>query len=238
MTSAPFHYVGTELETFAQARNWKSYLRQVLAPFIRGHVLEVGAGIGSSTEILCTGSESSWLCLEPDPVLVSHLTRRVEMGSLPGNCIVMQGQLSEGRRWGKFDTILYIDVLEHIERDDEELRTATDRLTEGGNLAIVAPAHQWLYAPFDAAIGHFRRYSLRQLESKAPANLKCVWAGYLDSAGILASLANRCFVPSGTPSKAAVRMWDRLLVPLSQLLDRICGYRAGKTVVVVWKKQN
>ena len=55
-------YIGTELELFAEARNWKSYLKRHFEPFIRGDVLEVGAGIGSTTAVLANSAARSWLC--------------------------------------------------------------------------------------------------------------------------------------------------------------------------------
>ena len=57
----------------------------------------------------------------------------------------------------KYDTILYIDVLEHIEDDYAEIKHAMGLLTSGGRIIIVSPAHNWLYNPCDKAVGHFRR---------------------------------------------------------------------------------
>jgi len=65
---------GTELDLFSHASNWKSYWAKFIIPFIRGHVLEVGAGIGSSTLALSTCSYTSWTCLEPDPELATQLS--------------------------------------------------------------------------------------------------------------------------------------------------------------------
>jgi protein-L-isoaspartate O-methyltransferase len=60
-------YVGTELELFCDANNWKAYFRDLLAPYPGGDVLEVGAGVGATTRVLCDGLQTSWLALEPDP---------------------------------------------------------------------------------------------------------------------------------------------------------------------------
>ena len=68
-----YEYVGGELDLFARAVNWKRYFRSELAPFIRGDVLEVGAGIGEPTRHLGDGRQRTWLCLEPDPRLAGRL---------------------------------------------------------------------------------------------------------------------------------------------------------------------
>src|SRR3954449_7275000 len=66
----PFEYVGDELEVFAGAVRWKRYFGTQLRPFIRGNVLEVGAGLGSTTKVLYQDEVESWTCLEPDVKLV------------------------------------------------------------------------------------------------------------------------------------------------------------------------
>ena len=71
--NAPFEYPGSELDVFAGAARWKRYFAAHLRPFIRGRVLEVGAGIGAVTRTLCTGSEEAWTCLEPDARLAARL---------------------------------------------------------------------------------------------------------------------------------------------------------------------
>jgi hypothetical protein len=70
---AELDYVGGELGLFAAATNWKSYYGRLLEPFIKGNVLEVGAGIGGTMPFLWNDSVSSWLCLEPDPALALEL---------------------------------------------------------------------------------------------------------------------------------------------------------------------
>lgn len=69
--------VGTELDLFAAAENWKRYWRSHLRAFVRGVVLEVGAGIGSNTRLLADTDWSTWTCLEPDPRLRTDLQSHV-----------------------------------------------------------------------------------------------------------------------------------------------------------------
>jgi 2-polyprenyl-3-methyl-5-hydroxy-6-metoxy-1,4-benzoquinol methylase len=67
-----------------------------------------------------------------------------------------------------FDAIVYINVLEHIEADAEELALAKELLRPGGSVLIVVPAHQWLYARVDQLTGHFRRYSKKLCARPSP----------------------------------------------------------------------
>ena len=232
--AASFTYQGDELTLFASAHNWKHYFADALRPYIGRRVLEVGAGIGGTTQALCTGREESWICLEPDADLVKTLGAKQKNGELPPVCAVRQGVLDDLGLDDRFDTIVYIDVLEHIERDREELAGAAAHLLPGGRLVVLVPAFQWLYTNFDAAIGHFRRYTRSQLVALTPPSLAVKSAFYLDSVGMLASAANRLLLSSGMPSAAQIKLWDGVLVPISLVVDRLIGRNFGRSVVIVW----
>ncbi|MEQ1946095.1 MAG: methyltransferase domain-containing protein [Bryobacteraceae bacterium] len=225
-----FKYVGCELDLFATVRNWKSYWASQVQPFVRGDVLEVGAGIGANTPIIDRGPRGRWLRLEPDPLLFSRLPQTAGYED-------MQGTLQDLERRGQFDTILYIDVLEHIEDDRAELQEAAARLRQGGRLIVLAPAHQFLFSPFDASIGHFRRYNRTLLKKIGPVNLRLERLHYLDSAGLAVSVANRLLLRQSLPSGGQLRFWDQYLIPLSRVIDKCTARCVGKTIFAVWQRE-
>ncbi|HOW17923.1 MAG TPA: class I SAM-dependent methyltransferase [Phycisphaerae bacterium] len=230
-----YRYVGQELELFALATNWKRYFRRHLRPFIRGDVLEVGSGIGSVTRVLCEAHHRSWTCLEPDATLAGRLAGALRCRPLPVRVEVLTGTTADLPPQRLFDSILYIDVLEHIEDDGGELKTAAGHLCPGGSLVVLAPAHPRLYSEFDAAVGHFRRYDRSSLSAVSPPGLRIERLYYLDSVGCLASMANRLLLRQGMPTRRQIRLWDGLFVSLSRLADPLLGYRLGKTIVGVWR---
>jgi SAM-dependent methyltransferase len=232
-----YEYVGSELTRFKHVRNWKRYFRSQLAPYVRGDVLEVGAGIGSTTLAVFTPACTSWTCLEPDPALAAELGESVSdlrdvRGCAPRIQIGFVAGLEPSLH---YDSILYIDTLEHVDRDAEELAAAARHLRPGGTIAVLAPAHQWLYTPFDRSIGHYRRYSIESLRASAPPGLQLVRARYLDVIGVIALLANRVCMRSAMPSAAQLAVWDTWFVPVSRALDPVCAYRIGKSVLCVWR---
>jgi hypothetical protein len=232
VTYDPSHYVGTELELFAQATRWKKYFSRSIARWVQGDVLEVGAGIATNTRELHGPHVKSWLCLEPDAALAGQATAAVAGLSA---CRVVVGTTATAELTS-YDSILYIDVLEHIEDDRGELVRAAAHLRENGYLVVLCPAHQGLYSELDKAVGHFRRYDAKSLAACGPASLRLKSAFYLDSVGMLASLANRAVLKQGTPSIGQIKVWDRFMVPLSRLLDPCTGRRLGKSVVAVWQR--
>jgi SAM-dependent methyltransferase len=236
MSSNDFVYVGTELDLFAQAENWKGYYGKFLRRRIAGRVLEVGAGIGGTTRILWNDKVERWLCLEPDAQLHGQLAAQSERGELPAGCEVRLGTLADLPADEQFQTILYIDVLEHIEDDQGEVEHAARHLAPGGHLIVLAPAHNWLFSPFDRAVGHFRRYNRPGLLKLGVSGLVAVAARYFDSVGMLASLANKALLRASSPTVSQIRLWDRVMVPCSRVLDPVLGHSLGKTVVVIWQR--
>lgn len=231
-----FQYIGQELDVFSYAKNWKQYWFEMIRPFIGDRVLEVGAGIGSNTEIAHQVSFEQWLCLEPDQGLVDGIQRKYDAGLLHEKIELLCGTLSDVNPARKFDTLLYIDVLEHIETDQEELKIAMQHLDLNGRVIIVAPAHNYLYSDFDRAIGHFRRYNRGMIDAIVPYNAKIEKMLYLDSVGFFASLANRIFLKEKSPSKNQINFWDKYLVSSSKIIDPLIRFSAGKTIVAVIKK--
>ena len=225
-----FAYAGSELDIFEKAVHWKRYFARHMAPYIRGEVLEAGAGIGANLKMFSHLDFQRWTCLEPDRELADRLR-----ASLPRDAryetVVGTLQDLPGRR---FDTILYIDVLEHIEDDHAEMRRAAAHLKPGGAVIVLSPAHQWLFTPFDAAIGHFRRYSKRTLAAAGSPELTREKLIYLDTVGLAASAANRLFLKSAMPTHSQIQTWDRLMVPLSRFIDPLLCYQVGKSVLGVW----
>ncbi len=231
-----FTYPGSELDLFAAVDNWKTYWSRRMRPYVRGDVLEVGAGIGSNTRYLDPGNCRRWVCLEPDAKLSGYLYGNMRRAPERENYEVVTGTIQNLDPDSLFDTILYIDVLEHIEDDREELRNAASRLRSDGRLIVLSPAHRWLFTPFDAAIGHFRRYNRPMLRQISPPELSLEQMAYLDSAGLLLSSANRMLLRQSMPTKAQLRIWDQYLIPISRIADRIFFDSLGKSIFAIWHK--
>lgn len=232
-----YTYVGSELELFRHATNWKAYYSSIIRPYFGDEVLEVGAGIGSTSKMLCKGDSKRWVCLEPDTVLAEQLNSLLVSGELPKCCSLKTGTLADLSSEEKFDTIIYIDVLEHIKDDRNEVKLAANRLKEGGLLIVLSPAHQWLFTPFDRSIGHYRRYDKNTLSGIMPDRLEPIRMVYLDSVGVAASLANKLILKSKMPSLKQIKMWDRKMVPLSRKIDPLLSYSVGKTIIGVWRNK-
>jgi len=228
-------YQGSELDVFKGARNWKKYWSSQLRPFIGGSVLEVGGGIGANVPYIINSGVKSITLVEPDAELVQRAqTEMAASNSIPVDA--RHGSIDSIEAGSQFETILYIDVIEHIEKDRDELAKAARRLRSGGNLVVLVPAYNFLYSEFDKAIGHYRRYTRATLRALDPPGCELVRLRNLDSAGLLASLVNKVFLKQSIPTESQIALWDRVLVRSSTILDPITGFLAGKTLIAAWRK--
>lgn len=229
-----FEYVGNELEVFALASNWKRYFSALLRPYVHGRVLEVGAGIGETARALWNDDCSQWVCLEPDVRLAQRLQGVVLGSGSPPEIVV--GDMLAIPASPAFDTIVYVDVLEHIREDTAELRSAAKRLAPGGRLVVLSPAFQSLYSPFDRAIGHERRYTRSTLSAVFPKELNRLSVFYADALGAALSFANSLVLKQSMPTRRQIVFWDRVIVPISRVLDPLVLRGFGRSVIAIYSK--
>lgn len=228
-------YLGEELDLFVQAHAWRRYWAGKVAGSLGRRVLEVGAGLGSSTLALCQPPVEHWVAVEPDAELAGRLAERT--AGLTPRPAIHRGTLASLPAGQVFDTALYIDVLEHLADDAEEVARAAARLAPGGRLIALSPAHPGLFSPFDRAIGHQRRYTRRSLAATLRAGgLTVERCFHLDAAGALLSLGNRLLLRQSGPNAAQIAFWNRVVIPLSRLLDPLLGHRVGRSVVAIGRK--
>lgn len=231
-------YCGEELNLFSNAINWKKYYSSFFSKYLNGRVLEVGAGIASTTEWLCDGTQEAWVCLEPDHKLAERIQNKIASKTLPSCCQVQVGFIKDVPEKELYDVILYIDVLEHIENDKLELLRASKHLNNNGFLIILAPAYQWLFSVFDLDIGHYRRYSKGTINNAIPDTLAKTNLKYIDSVGLFASLSNKYLLKMAKPTLDQILFWDRILIPVSKIIDKCVCYSMGKSLLGIWKIVN
>jgi 2-polyprenyl-3-methyl-5-hydroxy-6-metoxy-1,4-benzoquinol methylase len=227
-------YIGDELTLFANATNWKHYWSNKLEPLLADSVLEVGAGIGTNLSLL-RRRDQTWTALEPDAKQAQIISESIPEQDRD-KVTVLSGTLADINDGEMFDSIIYIDVLEHIENDKSEVESAMSHLNTGGRLIILSPAHQRLFSPFDKTVGHFRRYNKATISALTAKSASIEKLFYLDSIGCFASLANATLLEASMPTEKQIWIWDKLMVPISKIIDKLCAHKIGKTIVMVWQK--
>jgi 2-polyprenyl-3-methyl-5-hydroxy-6-metoxy-1,4-benzoquinol methylase len=224
-----------DLERLGTAKHFFDWVLDELDPYLHGRLLEVGAGLGTITRKLVDRyPDLSIVAVEPAENLFADLE---SYAALTPQVTARRQTLAEYEpdRAGGFDAVLYLNVLEHIADDAQELRLAARVLRPGGALLVFGPALEWLYSELDYRAGHYRRYSLRRLRALASAaGLQVVSARYFDVLGVLPYLV--VYRLSRHADIAGSTLWgyDRLVVPLSRLIQRAVPHPPlGKNVLLV-----
>lgn len=232
--SDPENYTASrELEQLSNTPQSTKIILNTLAPFIGDSVLEVGAGLGLITSNLLDRGKSV-IALEPDPNLFSKLKDNVQHNSAQVfNSTLHEWMESQTTR--NFDTVLYINVLEHIEDDVNELREAAKVCAPNGNIVIFVPATPSLYGTMDWISAHFRRYRIDELEAVVKrANLEVVSSQYFDLVGKFPYWLMYRVLKKKTLGGGAVGLYDKVIVPLSSLIPQsIMKRTGGKNLVLV-----
>lgn len=214
------------LAVMALARNYNNHLVSIVhsASGSGEHLVDFGAGQGTFALALAKMGHHVE-CVEPDSVLSGHVRSQgmkvyTSLDEIPASTV---------------DVLYTLNVLEHIEDDESCLRAFHEKIKPQGTLVIYVPAFQLLYSSMDAKVGHFRRYTRKELQQKVERSgfqlKKCV---YVDSLGFFASLAYR-FIgsDSGEISPRSISIYDRYIFPLSRILDKVLSRLMGKNLLLV-----
>ena len=237
------HYIGHELESMHFATNYRDWILDVFRPFFGKRIVEVGAGSGSVSEMLL-GTNPEWLvAIEPSNNMYPLLAQRMKNLGPEHSGYAYHGTLLETlesiRKTGTPDTVVYVNVLEHVEDDERELQAIHSLLQPGGHALIFVPAHTWLMGSMDRELGHYRRYTMAELADKCrAAGFTIRLSSYFDMLGVAPWWITYCLLRSKSMDPSLVRLYDRYAVGLSRFLDRILQPPLGKNVILVAEKSN
>ena len=226
-------YSGKELEILSFAINYYRWIVDAFEPYLGETIAEVGAGIGSVSKLLL-GKRIKRLCaFEPSrnmyPLLEEELRQEERAKAI--NDFFSPRYAQEG-----FDSVVYINVLEHIQDDRTELTHAREMLNSQGHLLLFVPALAWLYSDFDEQIGHFRRYTKQELSALVrDVGFILVKAQYFDLAGIIPWYINFVWLRNSIGS-GSVSLYDKLVVPTMRLIESVVPPPIGKNVLLIGKK--
>jgi 2-polyprenyl-3-methyl-5-hydroxy-6-metoxy-1,4-benzoquinol methylase len=232
-------YAGKDLEAMSFAVNYHKWILEEFRPFLGKKLVEVGAGTGSFSEMLIEEKPNNLALVEPSEMFgfleknISRIKTSANVDYYNSIFSAAAADLSE-----KPDTIIYVNVLEHIEDDLGELKKVYETLERGGHCLIFVPALMSLYGAFDAKVGHFRRYTKSELEEKAKsAGFRIVKSKYFDFVGIFPWYIKYKLLKLDSLNTGAVTAYDKFAVPLTKQFERLIKFPLGKNLLTILKKQ-
>jgi 2-polyprenyl-3-methyl-5-hydroxy-6-metoxy-1,4-benzoquinol methylase len=208
------------LDAMSSAKRFNQWMADTLLPFISGDVLELGAGIGNLTTLLCSGA-GRYVATDLDNQALTRLRARVEHWP---NVTTAECDIAKASDFERFrdsmDTVVCLNVLEHVEDDVTALRSIHSCLKPGGRAVILVPQGMQVFGSLDEVLEHLRRYSTAELHAKMTA------AGFhverilkFNRMTYLGWFLNSRILRRRTLSRMQLRVFE-LLVPVWRRIDR------------------
>src|SRR5256884_3654790 len=222
------------LERMAAAPRYNRWMFDRLRPWVGRRVLEIGAGIGNMSALLV--DRERVVLTDTERYYLDRLRQRFAGRPHVSVAELRLPAVSSGLLAKRLDTVVCLNVLEHIEDDAASLRAMHDLLRpgggKGGRLILLVPALRVLYGTLDEALGHFRRYVPDELAAQLrTAGFRVRHLEYFNLAGVpgwwlTGRLLRRRLIPTG-----ALR-WYEALVPLFRL-ERFLPWRIGQSLIAI-----
>ena len=237
-TQTQERYAADDLETMQEARRYSAHVFELFRTHIGRRILEVGSGIGTMSRRLADAADLV-VGLEPNVNCVSRLedAMRGHPRFVLHACHLEECDPAEltGHR---FDTVVCVNVLEHIKDDAAALRTFKNVLMPGGRVLVFVPAVQAAYGPLDAELGHHRRYSKPMLAGAfAEAGLELITLRYTNPIGLLGWMYNSHISRSTAHSLTQVKLFETLVAPWALPIERMIPPPIGLSLVAVGLKR-
>ncbi len=236
MTSSPaFSYSGTELEAVGEARNYYDWIIDSFAARIGKRAVEAGAGIGTVSDlILRRARPRELLLIEPDDGNARMLRQHFQKDD---RVVVHHGYLEDLASSLKADSVIAVNVLEHVERDADFLRAAHEALVDSGYLLLLVPALPAIFGSLDRAFDHFRRYTRSGLRKQLlDAGFEIETLRYLNALGVVAWFVSGRVFRRSTLTRAQVRFYDRRVIPWLRTLEGRFQPPIGQSLLAIARK--
>lgn len=230
-------YEGRDLEAMSFAQNYYQWVADEFRPFLGKRVGEVGAGSGSFSSLILKNKIDTLVAIEPSQEMYPLLAEK--FGGVM-NVVCRQAVFADLYKEyeGQFDSMVYVNVLEHIEDDRQELLYINNALKSGGSVCIFVPALSWLYSDFDASVGHYRRYHKKQLQELVEeAGFEIVKISYFDIVGIIPWFIFFKLLKKKLTANNAT-LYDKIVVPVLRIIESFLPIPIGKNLIVIAKKKS
>ncbi|HYM93213.1 MAG TPA: class I SAM-dependent methyltransferase [Chitinophagaceae bacterium] len=237
-----FDLIGRQtLENISKAKRFNKWMYSQIRPYIKGAVLEIGSGIGNiSRHIIEDGIDItlSEYNLEYCELLQKAFSKEPHVKGIFQVDLLLPDFTSHfAMLKEKFDTIILLNVIEHLENDSIAVANCSFMLKAGGHFIVLAPAYKWLYCKLDKELGHYRRYSMKKIRSTIKnQTFEIIARRHFNVFGI-----SGWFIFGKIFRKKALGREMRVFeffVPLAKLLDKICFNKIGLSIIVTGKKIN
>jgi SAM-dependent methyltransferase len=229
-TTDPGH---TTLESLGLAPSVSAWMLRTFLPFLGDSVFEAGCGSGNITSHLL--GRKYLKVVDIDPIHVQAVRKRY--GHLE-NVHVSVEDLEAASTYDaeeKVDSVLCINVLEHLDKPDFAVEGFSRIVRPGGHALVLVPAHDWLFSSADVALEHRHRYKTTELRTLLEsAGFEVIKCHQFNRLGVLGWYTNK-LLGRTTITKLQARLFG-LLLPLAKVVERL-SFLPGLSIVAVARRR-
>lgn len=215
------------------AENYTRWVLSTFTTYMGQNLLEVGLGHGGYRKYLPQNITYIGLDIDADSVNAAR-ERYPDDKFIVAD--ITDDNLSQRLTGHGIDTILCVNVLEHIEDDRGAVQNLLSILNPSGHLLIFVPAFQALYSDMDRLAGHHRRYSKGMIESQLEDNAKIIKTRFFNSLGGIGWWINKLIQHDSLDSDAInfqIRLFDRIGVPVAKAMDYLTNSFFGQSIILI-----
>jgi SAM-dependent methyltransferase len=229
-------YDGADLDTLLVLRRYRQWVLDELQPYLGGRAAEIGAGIGAYSADLLQRTSTLDL-IEPSAAQHNRLVDRFAQESRVRVLNSTAEQWAASADPGSYDSVVMINVMEHVADDTALMNEVYRALRPGGRLLLFVPALMVLYSTLDRLVGHHRRYSRNELMRKSgSAGFQVQRCRYFDLLGTIPWFIVNRLGGATEFNLAAARLYDTVGVPLTRSLERLFPPPFGKNLIFIARK--
>jgi SAM-dependent methyltransferase len=229
--------LGYGLDRVQENMNYYAWQARVMLPYLRGRVLEHGAGTGALSRALLDSGLPEVVLSEPDPKVAALLAAKF---AEERRASVFEGDLDAYLRHAgpsSLEGIVSSNVLEHIEDDLGCLRTMNTLLSPLGMLAVYVPARPELYGSLDRAVGHCRRYTRHMLRARLEAaNFEVQVLCYRNLIGAFGWWVNGWILKKDLIDEWSLGFYDKVVFPVSRFVEEHVTLPYGQNLLAIARK--
>jgi SAM-dependent methyltransferase len=225
------------LEVDMTLGNYNAWIFENIKEAVAGNVLELGCGLGTMIDFIKIKARSV-RGVEIDPSFAAYSKKKFAKDKKVK--IIRADTLKTGKlfRAASFDTVVTINVLEHIKDDAKAVRIMHRLLKNSGRLAVFVPAFKSLYGALDKNAGHYRRYdkkSMRGLLEGAGFEIKKLY--YMNFPGFFGWYLNTVLLRRDRTPEMQASFFSNYLVPLVSFFERYVKPPVGQSLLVIAQKK-
>lgn len=235
MSGTAFAYASDELDAMVEARRYYASIMRYFRPHVGRRVMEVGAGVGTfAAHLRAVPAVERLRLVEP---AVNNLDPLRDRFRGDAAVEVLPGYLEEHVIPASLDTVVAVNVLEHVEDDVAFLKQAHASLVPGGHLLLFVPALQAIYGSLDRAFEHHRRYDKPMLRQRLhEAGFRIDELRYSNLIGVLGWFVAGRVLRKSSIGVRDVRLYDRLVVPWLSRIERHVAPPLGQSLIAIATK--